>query len=279
MNLQHYLQYHRRYEVLLWVGYVLISVCANSIVVNLDLSRLDLGFATWEPWVWEGSSGLVVLLLLPLVLALNRRFPLFGEHWRRNALIHVFISVLFSLIHVAGMVALRKLVYWMVGGYYDFGPLLREWLYEYLKDFRGYAYVLAVVYSYDFILNRLQGEASLPGENEESPNPAEHFLVKKLGKEFLVKISDIDWLEAAGNYVTLHAKGHRYPLRGTMTSLEQRLSERGFARVHRSAMVNLDRVVEIEPLDSGDARARLHDDQWVPISRRYRSRLKERLEA
>src|SRR5690606_27871546 len=105
----------------------------------------------------------------------------------------------------------------------------------------------------------------------------DRFLVKKLGREFLVRVEDIDWIEAAGNYVTLHVGERLYPLRETMTAIEQKLDGRGFARVHRGAIVNLDRVRDIEPFDTGDARAHLVSGTAVAVSRRYRQTLKARL--
>lgn len=279
MNLQHYLAHRRRYEALMWVVFILITTISNSIVVILDLRRLGESFHQWEPLVWETSSGLMILILIPALIWFNNRFPLREERWRRNLLAHIGASIAFSALHVAGMVAIRHWVYSLAGGHYDFGPWLNESLYEYLKDARTYATFLAIIYAYDFILRRLQGAASLPDHDENSSEPADRFLVKKLGKEFLVKIEDIHWLEAAGNYVTLHANGHMYPLRDTMTKLEQRLGGHGFIRVHRGVILNLDSIAEIEPLESGDARAQLTTGVKVPISRRYRARLKERLEA
>jgi DNA-binding LytR/AlgR family response regulator len=70
-----------------------------------------------------------------------------------------------------------------------------------------------------------------------------------------------------------------YPLRETMTGIEQRLAPHGFVRVHRSAIVNLERVRAIIPGESGDAAVQLEGDREVPISRRYRKVLRERVEA
>ena len=102
----------------------------------------------------------------------------------------------------------------------------------------------------------------------------ERFLVRKLGKEFLVAAADIEWLQASGNYVNLHVRGRDYPLRTTMAALEQRLDPARFVRVHRSYMVNLDCVGEIEPLDTGDARIAMRDGTTIPCSRTYRDALR-----
>ena len=101
------------------------------------------------------------------------------------------------------------------------------------------------------------------------------FAVRKLGKEFLVAANDIEVLQASGNYVNLRVRGREYPLRSTMAAIEPRLDPARFVRVHRSYMVNLDHVAEIEPLDTGDARLTMHDGSRVPCSRRYREALRK----
>lgn len=283
MTLKQYLAHHYRYEALMWVALSGISMIANSIVVSIDLQRLEQPFEWWEPWLWEGSSTLLILCLIPVLLLFDRRFSLHtnrpAREWQRHLLAHIGFSAVFSLLHVGGMVAIRRWGYWLQGKQYDFGHWAIEWPYEYLKDFRTYFTFLVIIYAYKFILRRLQGEASLPGTSEDTHDIAtsDRFLIKKLGKEFLIKVDDIDWLEASGNYVTLHANQHMYPLRGTMTNLEQKLKNQGFIRIHRSAMINLNRLSHIEPLESGDARAHLNNGQEVAISRRYRAQLKSQL--
>lgn len=267
----------RWFEVGFWLLFLAINVVANSIVENLEIARVGNSVARWEPWVWECTSATLWLALLPVMLLFDRRFPLARPYPPRYFLYHLAFTLPYSLLHVLGMIGLRELAYFGMGGNYAFGNWPRELFYEYLKDFRTYAGLLAIIYLYRLVLRRWQGEASLPDRDESDPAPADRFLVRKLGKEFLVKVSEIDWLEASGNYVNLHAHGRVYPLRDTMTGMETRLAGQGFVRVHRGAMLNLDRVTEIEPFDTGDARARLVSGETVPISRRYRAQLKERL--
>lgn len=85
----------------------------------------------------------------------------------------------------------------------------------------------------------------------------------------------IEWASAAGNYVNLHADKRDYPLRSTMSTLLEKLDPASFRRVHRSHIVNLDYVREIEPLESGDARITMHDGTRLPVSRRYRDNLSD----
>src|SRR5690606_20723405 len=105
----------------------------------------------------------------------------------------------------------------------------------------------------------------------------ERFLVRKLGREFLVAASDIEWLQASGNYVNLRVRGHDYPLRSTLGGIAARLDPERFVRIHRSYMVNLNCIGSIEPLDTGDARVHLKDGGALPASRSYRAELRGRV--
>ena len=179
------------------------------------------------------------------------------------------------------MVALREAVYAWAGADYDFGNWGRQLFYEYLKDGRTFLQFALVMEGYRFLLRRLQGEARLLDEPDDAPPDApaerpERFLVRKLGREFLVAANDIEALQASGNYVNLRVRGREYPLRTTISAIEARLDPARFQRVHRSHIVNLDQVASIEPLDTGDARIHLHDGSTLPCSRRYRAALRQR---
>ena len=102
-------------------------------------------------------------------------------------------------------------------------------------------------------------------------------LVKKHGKEFIVKIDDVDWLESSGNYVNLYIGTSIYPLRMTLTELSKQLEEKGFCRVHRSHGVNLDRIESITPLPSGDSEIKLTTGKMLNLSRRYKEQFKLQL--
>lgn len=278
--LQRYQRWKPWVEPGFWVVLFAIQFLANSEIAIIDIRRGQADFPIWKPVTWELSSHFVVFALIPLVIAFERRFPLTFATIRRNLAWHVLGTVVFCLVHVAAMVALRKLAYGWMGDSYDFGFWPRELGYEYLKDWRSYATILLIVDVYRLLLLRLQGEARLldaPDDGIDPPEPIERpdrFLVRKLGKEFLVSANDIEFLQASGNYVNLHVRGRDYPLRTTMAAIEPRMDPARFVRVHRSWMVNLDCIAEIEPLDTGDARLLLRDGTRLPCSRKYRGVLK-----
>lgn len=277
--LQRYLRWRRPIEIALWGTLIAINTVFNTAVATLDLRRSGHPFDAWEPAVWEGTSTVMWCVAIAAIIAFERRVPLHIGTLRRNLPWHVLASVVVSLIHVVGMWALRTAIYASQGAHYPFWSWVREFPYEYLKDARSYLLILLIVGAYRLLLLRLQGEARLleapdagpPVEPLERP---ERFLVRKLGKEFLLPAAEIEWLQAQGNYVNLHVRGRDYPLRSTMAAIESRLESTRFVRVHRSYIVNVDEIAEIEPTDGGDARLKMKDGSVVPCSRRYRENLR-----
>ncbi len=103
--------------------------------------------------------------------------------------------------------------------------------------------------------------------------PLERFLVKERGRSSLVAVAEIDWIEAAGNYLKLHARSGTHLLRATMKEIEARLDPVRFARIHRTTIVNLDRVRYLEPWSHGDQLVVLQSGEKLTLSRRFRDRL------
>jgi two-component system LytT family response regulator len=106
---------------------------------------------------------------------------------------------------------------------------------------------------------------------------APRLVVKTAGRVFFLRPEEIDWVEAAGNYVKLHAGREEHLLRETMSALEGRLDADRFVRIHRSALVNLDRVRELQPWFHGDYKVILRDGTELTLSRGYRPKLQELL--
>lgn len=274
---ERYLAIRRPVEIGYWVITYLLSGVGNSMTTWMDVQRLGLGYASWEVASWEGSSAIALLVLVPAMVWFTARWPVHLDNWRQRLPLYAAASVAWSMLHVGLMVGMRKLVYAWHDATYVFGD---AFVYEYLKDARTFLGIVLLLHVYRMLVRRLQGEASLLAAPDDDSAPVEpverpsRFLVRKLGREFLVAADDIEWVQASGNYANLHVRGKVYPLRSTLTELETRLDPARFARVHRSHLVNLARIASIEPLDSGDARLHLVDGAVVPCSRRYREALR-----
>jgi two-component system LytT family response regulator len=102
---------------------------------------------------------------------------------------------------------------------------------------------------------------------------AERLVVNTAGRVVFVKVADIDWLEAAGNYVTIHTGREKFMFRETLRNLCERLDPAKFVRLHRSSVVNVERLRELLPWSRGEQVAVLNDGTQLPIGRAFRDRL------
>lgn len=103
------------------------------------------------------------------------------------------------------------------------------------------------------------------------------FVVRNGHRVHFVKANDIDWADAAGNYVRLHVGGRAHLVRGTMKSFASRLDPDHFVRIHRSAIVNLDSVAQVEPYVHGEYIVTLRDGTKLTSSHAHSTRLRELL--
>ncbi len=108
-------------------------------------------------------------------------------------------------------------------------------------------------------------------------NSLDRFLVKSEGRILFVKPTEIDWVEAVGDYVKLYLAAESHMLRATMADMEKRLTPAGFARIHRSRLVNLDSVKELRPLFQGESIVLLKNGTRLKASRGCLKDLQERL--
>jgi two-component system LytT family response regulator len=109
------------------------------------------------------------------------------------------------------------------------------------------------------------------------PQRLDRLVVKSGGRVFFLKTDDIVWIEAAGNYVRLHLAEDSHLFRETMNGIEARLDPRRFVRIHRSRIVNSDRIKELQPWFNGEYVVVLQNGTRLTLSRGYREKLQERL--
>jgi two-component system LytT family response regulator len=103
--------------------------------------------------------------------------------------------------------------------------------------------------------------------------PADRILLKSSGEIFFLKAEEIDWIEAEGDYMKFHVGGRTHLMRETMARLEARLDPQRFIRIHRSTIVNIDRLRKLSPSFAGEYAVILHDGTKLKLSRGYHERI------
>jgi len=104
-------------------------------------------------------------------------------------------------------------------------------------------------------------------------NTADRILLKSSGEIFFLKAEEIDWIEAEGDYMKFHVNGRTHLMRETMARLEARLDPKHFIRIHRSTIVNIDRLRKLSPSFAGEYAVILHDGTKLKLSRGYHERI------
>ncbi|HKU65176.1 MAG TPA: LytTR family DNA-binding domain-containing protein [Rhizomicrobium sp.] len=230
-------------------------------VLTIQHENPRLGFL--EPAIWEGSSWLSLLACFWIAWVMWRLAPLWVRpRWR--LLLHIPGALVYSLAHVGGFIALRKLAYWALGSHY--GNLSgKNFLYELPKDVLAYGLFIGGIALVGHLL-RQQRLIQTPGQSLT-------FDIRDGAKLTRVRLSDILAITSAGNYVEFALQdGRRLLMRSPLSALESDLEGRGFVRTHRSWLVNSARVTALKPEGSGDYEISLGDLD-VPLSRRFKAAL------
>jgi two-component system LytT family response regulator len=122
-----------------------------------------------------------------------------------------------------------------------------------------------------------EGSQATPVTRVPRARYLDRLMVKQDGRVYFVKVTDVDWFEAAGNYVRVHVGRTSHLLRETMHGIEGQLEPNQFARIHRAVIVNLDRIRELQPWFAGDYVVILRDGRQLKLSRTYREALQARM--
>jgi two-component system, LytTR family, response regulator len=145
-----------------------------------------------------------------------------------------------------------------------------------LKPFTRERFRIALVRARERLERRDRdaGLAALAASLRQRPRYLSRVPVRTGDRIVLVDVTTVDWLEAADNYVRLHVQNREYLLRETLASLESQLDPNRFARIHRSAIVQIDRIAELHPATHGDFDVLLRDGTRLTLSRTWRDRLR-----
>jgi hypothetical protein len=247
-----------------------LTCLVNAFSTAHDLARLGRPAPFWQPFLWEATSGIVVIALAPLVRWFFRQGQRLQHRPVALAAVHLGGALAFSLVHVGGMIVLRKAGYAAFSAdTYSFGPLLAGFLYELRKDVLVYALIVSVFWMAGRFGVRQQAELR-PAAASAAPLPA--IWLRDGTVSVRVAPGDIVWVASAGNYVEFClASGEKHLIRTTLQSEEERLKPLGFVRIHRMRLVNAIRLRRIETRASGDFDVEMDTGERLGGSRRYRA--------
>ncbi len=258
----------------IWVAGFFIAFLIVDILSSMtEVARFRLDVDPAKVAIYEISSVLVILTLYWWIArAVTLATP--GQHdWRYVTAIHALAIVVFSAIHIAAMVAIRKLAFLAVYGYpYIFTDSpAREFIYEFRKDTLTYCLIaFFIIFGRQLTQQRRELAAA-----REDAKKSHRLTLKCGGRSVFVAASDVIWAKSASNYVEVKTPTAQHLARATLGAIERQLSDAGAnaARVHRSWIVNRDHISRIEPTGEGDVKIEMTDGAVIPGSRRYRDRL------
>lgn len=250
-----------------WMLFLLVLEPGNLIRASEMGADLGLG----HELVRMLGAASIGALTTPALLLLVARFPLRGEQRLRNLLLHALGVGAFAL----GLIVIScVLAAWVFAG--TWLPTLAELRWQLADNWSLLVYALVA----QAAIAHLPGSRCKADDASGAPpapaRPLSHVMTKVRGRQTLVALSQVDWIETQGNYLALHAGDSVHLVRQTITAFEAQLDPRHFVRVHRRALVAVDRIQDLKPLTNGDAELRLRGGQAIRVSRRYRKQL-ERL--
>lgn len=238
----------------------------NSLSELDERARANRPVEPWEPWTWELSSLVSFLMLAPVVFRLSQRLrpPLLS--WPAAVASHLVLSLPVSLAHSAIMIALRHLIYAAHGIPYRFAGagMASELLYEYRKDLITYAILVAL----PLVIGRL-----IEVRQAQSPSQPHRIQVRDGSHTRWILPTEVEWAQAAGNYVELFGAFGTLLHRKTLAALADELRPHGFARIHRSRIVRKAAIAGSRATSSGDFYVTLASGTTIGGSRRYRGEL------
>jgi hypothetical protein len=260
-----------------WLIYGAVAAVALGIgVVNALSKAQDVAwhggvYDVRTPLFWEMSSIVTIILLAPVLFFAVRRMR-HASGWPRRIGLAAVAIIAFSTLHIAGMVGLRKIAMFLVGGSYDFRFSVATVIYEFRKDVITCLLIGGALWLIDSHREAQQARSVPSPASADPPSAAPHMVWLRDGSTRIrIEPRDILWISSAGNYVEYRlADGSTHLIRATLAAEEARLTKFNIVRVHRTRLVNLARVSGLTTGANGDFELTLDTGQAVSGSRRYR---------
>jgi len=258
------------------IALVAAATVANTFSGARDIAwRLGTPHNLWEPVLWNVTSGLVVVALLPVIRRAALLLTGDVKHPIVSVVAFVALGFVFSALHIAGMGPLREWAYALGGWNYSF-PWAQQIPYELKKDLFNFL-AMAVIFWF-----AERPVAAAPARVEDAPpsavgeTPAQaaarEMWLRDGRLSVLIDAGDIVSVSSAGNYVEYELTDRRrHLIRSTLQAELERLAPFGIVRVHRTRLINPKRIVALEWGPSGDFKVRLDSGETVPGSRRFKS--------
>ena len=247
-----------RHDLVVSVVWCVIILGAFAVVGALTTLADDPDVRVWEAWTWSVTSAASSLATLWVPWLATRRATPGRDGWFRLVVVHTLGGFTFAVLHVAGFVAIRNLVYAAMGDDYGLSPLLENFPYELRKDLLTYAATVVLFW----VAGQLQAGAA-PARRTTS------FDIHDGSRIVRTRLDAILAVRSAGNYVEFVLQDGRHLLmRSTLAAIERDLAGSDLIRTHRSWIVNAARVTELHPNGSGDWTLTVGDIR-APASRRF----------
>lgn len=255
-------------------------VAAVAVVIGIvgalstadDIARRGGVYDPRTPLLWDMTSVAVILLLTPVLLAVVRHIRR-EPSWAIRLALALAAIIVFSAVHITGMVGLRKLILWLAGSAYDFRLSLATVLYEFRKDVVTAVLIGGGMWLMDSrreAQRALEVDAPPPSAGKAEAPPA--IWLRDGTRSIRIEPRDILWINSAGNYIEYSlADGSHHLIRGTLAAAEAELARFNLARIHRTRLANLGRVTGVETKPSGDFELTFDTGQTAPGSRRYKT--------
>lgn len=240
---------------------------AAIMVIENGLSNIS----KWEVWIQNiifSLGWLIWAFFTPMVFSIYRRFSIISKTKSTFLFIHLGISLLTAFLYLAVNGFVVYLLWNLLISEVAYFEVLLALLEKFHVDLLIYWILIGAFSLVDWI-----GLRELKVEDQES-NYLERIAVKMAFKIVILQIDEVNWFEACGDYVKVHTADKFYLMNDSMTRLEGKLDPKKFTRIHRSTIVCIDDIKELEPHWNKEFHLTLKNGKKLKVSRTYQENLR-----